>query len=198
MTAALSVTCPHCGNPPGMRCGSVSGWARKPHKRRVILAAHSDTALDEWFPLRNPCGVCGWLPQRHRVVDAIAGRLAAGEDLDEVADDHGLSVAAVEAVTEWAAKWPDAWKLGVSRRSLGAPRLAPGVPGHEVAYNLGCCSPFGVARHGVKEVPPQAAVEPEGMARVPLGWHVSSFHVATPWIVQRTCGVAPPAIRWVS
>jgi hypothetical protein len=67
----------------------------------TAIAAHADRALDEFFPLVGPCGLCGvpGLPQRHRVVDAIAGRLAAGEDPGVVAEDYGLPFAAVEAVS---------------------------------------------------------------------------------------------------
>ena len=63
----------------------VSDWARKPHASRVRLAhavaAHADPALDAFLPPLGPCGVCGvpGLDQRHRVVDAIAEALAAGE-----------------------------------------------------------------------------------------------------------------------
>lgn len=77
-----------------------------------VLAGHADPALDEWFPRLGPCGLCGTpgLDQRHRVVDAIAGRLAAGgEPCDVIAADYGVSDAAVMAVLLWAAKWPGAW-----------------------------------------------------------------------------------------
>lgn len=77
----------------------------------LIIEAHADPALDEHFPRVGPCGLCGTpgLDQRHRVVDAIAGRLDAGEGPEEVAGDYLLSVEAVEAVEAWAAKWPGAW-----------------------------------------------------------------------------------------
>lgn len=75
-----------------------------------VLAAHADPALDAFFPRLGPCGICGvaGLDQRHRVVDAIAGRLAAGEDPGEVAADYGLSLDAVQAVAAWSARWPEA------------------------------------------------------------------------------------------
>ena len=112
---AMTVQCPHCGLPAGMRCGSISGWARKPHARRVRLAravkAHADAALDEHFALTSPCGLCGvpGMPQRHRVVDAVAGLLAAGVDPGTVADELEVSAAQVEAVTAWMGRWPGAW-----------------------------------------------------------------------------------------
>jgi uncharacterized protein (DUF433 family) len=76
-----------------------------------VVVAHSDPALDAYFPRLGPCGLCGTpdLDQRHRVVDAIAGRLAAGEDPVEVAADYGLALDAVEAVLAWLARWPEAW-----------------------------------------------------------------------------------------
>ena len=77
----------------------------------LLIKAHADPVLDEFFPPIGPCGMCGTagLDQRHRVVDAIAGRLAAGEDLEDVAEDYLLPVKAVEAVRVWAARWPGAW-----------------------------------------------------------------------------------------
>jgi hypothetical protein len=76
-----------------------------------VVAAHSDPALDVYFPRLGSCGLCGTpgLDQRHRVVDAIAGRLAAGEDPVEVAADYGLALDAVQAVLAWSARWPEVW-----------------------------------------------------------------------------------------
>jgi hypothetical protein len=111
----LSVTCSFCDAKPGQRCMMLSDWARKPHRARVKLAtavaAHADPALDAYpgFGPASPCGFCGVLPQRHRVVDAIAGMLAGGEDPEVVAEDYGVSMEAVEAVHGWAARWPGAW-----------------------------------------------------------------------------------------
>ena len=107
----LGVACPFCRNPPGMRCGSISGWSRRTHAARVKLAAHSDTALDAFFPMRNPCALCrSGLPQRHRLVDAIAGALEAGECEQDVMEELGVSLDQVMAVTAWAARWPGAWR----------------------------------------------------------------------------------------
>ncbi len=82
----------------------------EPAARALMLAAHSDPALDEAFP-RHPvsiCAFCGWLPQRHRVVDSVAGMLAAGDDQGTVADELGLSAKQVAAVAEWAMRWQEA------------------------------------------------------------------------------------------
>lgn len=112
-----SVACPYCRAPAGQRCG-IRGWLgrpARPHKRRVklalALAAHADPALDAHFPHLGPCGICSvpGLDQRHRVIDAIAGSLAAGEDPEVVADDYAVPLAAVQTVTEWAARWPGVW-----------------------------------------------------------------------------------------
>lgn len=109
----LAVTCPRCEEPPGARCATVNDWAKKTHVARVklakTLAAYADPALDAHFPARNPCGLCGRLPQRHRVVDAIAGALAAGETEQDVMDELGVSLDAVMAVQSWANRWPGAW-----------------------------------------------------------------------------------------
>ena len=117
-TNPMTVTCPECASEAGSRCCTRSRLpARKPHERRVRLAlavaAHADPALDAFFARGSvPCGLCGipGLPQRHRVVDAIAGRLAAGEDSQDVAADYLVSVDAVRAVEAWAARWPGAWQ----------------------------------------------------------------------------------------
>jgi len=112
----LSVTCPRCEEPPGNRCGTINAYSRRPHVARVKLAlahaAHADTALDAWFSRTNPCGICGvpGMPQRHRVVDAIAGMLAAGENPQVVAEQYGVTAGAVRAVQAWAARWPGAWE----------------------------------------------------------------------------------------
>lgn len=113
----LSAYCPHCRAFPGTDCVTRDGApARKPHKARardaLALAAHADPALDEHFALGSPtCGVCGTpgLAQRHRVVDAIAGSLSAGEDEDVAAKEYGCSREAVDVVSDWMHKWPGAW-----------------------------------------------------------------------------------------
>ena len=79
----------------------------------LAIKAHADPALDA-FPGLGPtsqCGVCGvpGMPQRHRVVDAIAGHLAAGECEGDVAEEMGISLDAVMAVQSWANRWPGAW-----------------------------------------------------------------------------------------
>jgi hypothetical protein len=114
---AQSARCPHCGSPPGSECVTTSGRdARKPHARRVRLAlavaAHADPALDAYFPRAGFCGICGvpGLWSRHRVVDSIAGHLAAGECEGDVAEEMGVSLDAVMAVEAWARKWPGAWR----------------------------------------------------------------------------------------
>jgi hypothetical protein len=91
----------------------VSDYARKPHAARrklaLALAAHADPALGEFFPHRGPCGFCGFPEARHRVIDAIAGMLEAGEDPDVVAEEHGASLEAVLMVRVWMQRWPGAW-----------------------------------------------------------------------------------------
>lgn len=112
----LSAACPHCDAKPGQRCMALSDYARKPHRARQrlawALAAHSDPALDQFWPRVGPCLVCGTpgLDQRHRVVDAIAGMIAVGEDLETVAREHGVMVEAVRAVEAWTRRWPGAWR----------------------------------------------------------------------------------------
>lgn len=110
----LTVSCSFCDATPGQRCMAPGDWARKPHAARrklaLVLAAHADPSLDAHFPRLGPCGICGTpgLDQRHRVIDAIAEQLAAGESPEELAEDYGVPVDAVETVLAWAAKWPGA------------------------------------------------------------------------------------------
>lgn len=112
----LTVACRYCRASKGRPCRTASFKVLLPsrsHKVRkgdaLAVAAHSDLVLDEHFPLRSPCGCCGWLPQRHRRVDGIAGMLAAGEDWDVAAEEHGVPFGAVESVARWMVKWPGAW-----------------------------------------------------------------------------------------
>lgn len=111
----LSVACAFCAAPPNQGCESATGRPCEPHGRRVKLAraltAHADPVLDEHFPRRGACGICSvpGLDQRHRVIDAIADALTAGEDAEELAGDYMVSTDAVEAIRVWAAKWPGAW-----------------------------------------------------------------------------------------
>jgi hypothetical protein len=111
----LTAPCSHCGARPGQRCMMVSYWARKPHAVRIrlalVLAAHADPALDEFFPHHGPCLLCGveGLGARHRVIDAIAGSLAAGDDPEALAMDYARPLEAMQAVAEWSERWPGAW-----------------------------------------------------------------------------------------
>jgi hypothetical protein len=118
----LSVKCGYCTMPPGEPCTSLvsnDGRVVRPHRDRkrlaLAVAAHADPALDAWPQLGplSPCGICGvpGMPQRHRVVDAVAGHLEAGEDPEDIAAEFGFFPAeAAVAVREWAARWPGAWK----------------------------------------------------------------------------------------
>lgn len=114
----LTITCPFCEAPAGEPCGvRGSVWRVVPstHLRRTrlaaALAAGADAALDEYFPRLGQCGLCNvpGLDQRHRVIDAIAGALAAGEGPGELAEDYGVPQAAVLAVSGWMGRWPGAW-----------------------------------------------------------------------------------------
>lgn len=112
----LAVPCGYCGAWRDLYCMTASGTAREPHatrvKRATVLEGHADPALDEYFPCIGDCGLCGvpGLDQRHRVVDGIAGMLAAGEDPEVTADEHAVGLEAVQAVQAWALRWPGAWQ----------------------------------------------------------------------------------------
>ena len=112
----LTVACPYCAARAGDGCCTHRDTlAKRPHKRRVRLAlavaAHADPALDEFFPHHGACGICNipGLGARHRTIDGIAGMLAAGEDPDVTAEEHGTSPEAVETIALWMVRWPGAW-----------------------------------------------------------------------------------------
>ena len=57
--------------------------------------------LDRYFPKQGPCAFCcGQQDARHRVIYAIRERVAAGESREDVAEDYGVSVDAVNAACE--------------------------------------------------------------------------------------------------
>ena len=123
MTApdALAVRCRYCRASRGQPCRTGSFTNCPPHKIRradaLSAAAHADPALDEWFVQSGPCGLCGApgldggvLGARHRVIDAIAGALAAGESPEVAAWDYNLPAGAITAVQQWMGKWPGGWR----------------------------------------------------------------------------------------
>lgn len=60
-------------------------------------------AIDQWFPPRGPCGICGGPDARHRILDAIRDYVAAGETPENVAEELCLPVEAVHVALEQAA-----------------------------------------------------------------------------------------------
>ena len=46
----------------------------------------------------GPCGMCGASDKRHRMYDAIAGRLKAGDSPSSIVNDMGLSPLYVAAI----------------------------------------------------------------------------------------------------
>ena len=71
--------------------------------RRAIKVAR---ILDEHLPLLGPCRLCcaGNLDQSHRLIDALAGRVRAGDDPAETGGDYGLGVEVVKACVWWTAQ----------------------------------------------------------------------------------------------
>lgn len=67
------------------------------------------------------CAFCGHPDSMHRVVDAITGRIIAGEDRDEALDDYGWTV---QDFLEWS-KWLALSVMGVTG-SRGRPAFPPG------------------------------------------------------------------------
>ena len=65
--------------------------------------------IDQWFPRLGQCQLCNvpGADQRHRVIEAIADAVDAGDGEEDVARDHGVPVEAVRACVRWAEEHPD-------------------------------------------------------------------------------------------
>lgn len=65
--------------------------------------------VDRWFPRRGQCRICGvpGADQRHRVIEAIADMVSAGDWDVTVAADYNVPVEAVRACVEWVRAHPD-------------------------------------------------------------------------------------------
>jgi len=57
--------------------------------------------IDAAVPYSGPCGLCGGIEARHRVLDTIAERVRAGEPVVDVAWDYRKPVAVVKAIAEF-------------------------------------------------------------------------------------------------
>lgn len=58
------------------------------------------------------CGICGGPDREHRVIEAIASRIAAGEPVDEVVHDYGLTIQQMgELWLEGYRRAIDGWSL---------------------------------------------------------------------------------------
>lgn len=54
--------------------------------------------VSDFMPWRGECGLCGGPDARHRVIDAMAECVRAGDDPDDVAADFGYPVAFVNRI----------------------------------------------------------------------------------------------------
>jgi uncharacterized protein (DUF433 family) len=65
--------------------------------------------IDQWFPRRGPCQICGTpgADQRHRRIEAIADLFNAGESEEDIAAEMEVPVEAVRECVRWAAEHPD-------------------------------------------------------------------------------------------
>lgn len=63
--------------------------------------------MDEFAPMRGPCLVCeSGADQRHRILDAVADRVRAGDSAVEVAQDYGWPERFVQRIAD---EWQDDW-----------------------------------------------------------------------------------------
>ena len=65
--------------------------------------------IDQWFPRRGQCQICGTpgADQRHRRIEAIADLFSAGETEEDIAAEMEVPVEAVRECVRWAAEHPD-------------------------------------------------------------------------------------------
>ena len=65
--------------------------------------------IDQWFPRRGQCQICGvpGADQRHRRIEAIADLFSAGETEEDIAAEMEVPVEAVRECVRWAAEHPD-------------------------------------------------------------------------------------------
>ncbi len=65
--------------------------------------------IDRWFPRLGPCLICGTpgADQRHRVIEAIADAVNAGDGEEDLAFDYDVPVEAVRECVRWATEHPD-------------------------------------------------------------------------------------------
>lgn len=54
--------------------------------------------IDEHLPPAGPCGICGGPDKRHRMIDAIVEREAAGDSILFIAEDYDLPVEFVRRI----------------------------------------------------------------------------------------------------
>lgn len=57
-----------------------------------VVSTMNDDLLDLVGPFRGPCGICGGPDARHRMADAIAGCVRAGDSPESIAEDYGVPV----------------------------------------------------------------------------------------------------------
>ena len=74
--------------------------ARRMGRRLARSARGVEVAVSLGMALRGPCLLCGCgLDALHRIVDAIRGRRGAGDSVESIAGDLGVTAAQVYALT---------------------------------------------------------------------------------------------------
>lgn len=93
---SLVCTCDHCERCMATRLhvASVSVPTEHEQRERKNMTRRRETCLDvveRAWPLRGPCAFCCDGDARHRVLDTIFGRHAAGDSVPLLARDYGVS-----------------------------------------------------------------------------------------------------------
>lgn len=65
-------------------------------------------AVEAAWVRRGPCGLCGYRDARHRIWDSILSRRRGGDELDDLAQDYDVPLAAIVSLIQWWRRHPDA------------------------------------------------------------------------------------------
>lgn len=74
--------------------------------------------IEAAMPPHGPCGLCGGPDARHRVIDAIASRVRAGDSEEDVAADYGYSVEVVDRIVACWDEDTQRWLAPCTHRRL--------------------------------------------------------------------------------
>lgn len=54
--------------------------------------------IDQWRGYNGSCGLCGYWDERHRMIEAVRGRIKAGETVADLARDYSIDKRTIRAM----------------------------------------------------------------------------------------------------